>query len=144
MRRRTFLVGAPALARAAVALPALVASGCAAAGVVVPSLDGGRLRIPKASVGPDGAWVHPPGWPRPVWVRPDGAEAWTAVLAQCTHQGCQPEPLADRLVCPCHGSEFSWAGEVLQGPAERPLPRFVVREEGPDLLLLDPAGEGSR
>lgn len=51
---------------------------------------------------------------------------FSAVLTRCTHRGCQVEPAGDRLACPCHGSEYRVTGEVLRGPAERPLSRYRV------------------
>ncbi len=43
--------------------------------------------------------------------------------------------MADRLACPCHGSEFSFEGLVLQGSAERPLTRYDVTEEEGDVVV---------
>ena len=44
--------------------------------------------------------------------------------ARCTHMGCTVAWSAAEHVfeCPCHGSRFGPAGEVVNGPAARPLP----------------------
>lgn len=44
----------------------------------------------------------------------------------CTHQKCTVEYNRDnqRIVCPCHGSTYSLDGQVLTGPADKPLQLF--------------------
>jgi cytochrome b6-f complex iron-sulfur subunit len=97
--------------------------------------------IPRDALGPEGqAFVQGPGMERPVYVRRLASGEHVALLASCTHQGCQPEPVADRLVCPCHGSEFAFDGAVLQGPAERPLARYAVAVEDDRLVVSVPGG----
>jgi cytochrome b6-f complex iron-sulfur subunit len=97
----------------------------------------GRLLLPLTVLDQGGqAFLQAPGMPRPIYVRRLDSGEISAVLASCTHQGCQPEPVADRLACPCHGSEFGFDGRVLQGPAERPLTRYEVAVEGPDLVVF--------
>lgn len=47
----------------------------------------------------------------------------TKVLSShCTHLGCTINQTENnRLVCPCHGSEYDLNGNVLKGPAYRSL-----------------------
>ncbi|HVE68821.1 MAG TPA: FAD-dependent oxidoreductase [Solirubrobacteraceae bacterium] len=54
---------------------------------------------------------------------PDGTVH--AVSARCTHLGCivNWNPAERSWDCPCHGSRFAPDGQVLQGPAVRPLGR---------------------
>lgn len=47
----------------------------------------------------------------------------------CTHLGCTVSVTPDEWICPCHGSAFDRRGQVLRGPADRPLRRLAVREE---------------
>jgi nitrite reductase/ring-hydroxylating ferredoxin subunit len=60
---------------------------------------------------------------RQVAVARDDAGALHAVSARCTHLGCIVafNPAERSWDCPCHGSRFALDGDVLQGPATRPL-----------------------
>lgn len=68
-------------------------------------------------------------------------EGFQALTAVCTHLGCSYKPFTGADVsthadgwkadvvhahCPCHGSRFNRAGQVLAGPAPRPLPFFQL------------------
>lgn len=39
----------------------------------------------------------------------------------CTHLGCNVSFSKEGFACPCHGSRFDIAGNVIKGPAIKPL-----------------------
>jgi len=56
-----------------------------------------------------------------------GANTFNAFSMYCTHQGCTTDIVqGSKFVCPCHGSEFSNSGNVLQGPATLKLTQFTT------------------
>ncbi|HEU4403057.1 MAG TPA: Rieske 2Fe-2S domain-containing protein, partial [Candidatus Polarisedimenticolia bacterium] len=68
-----------------------------------------------------------------------GAGGVYALSAVCTHLGCITRFRADEKViaCPCHGSRFDLEGNVVHGPAPRPLPWLEVRTDPSGILLVD-------
>ena len=54
--------------------------------------------------------------------------SFMALWQRCTHLGCSVpwDERAEQYHCPCHGSSFDTTGEVLGGPAPRPLDYFPV------------------
>jgi cytochrome b6-f complex iron-sulfur subunit len=50
-----------------------------------------------------------------------GTATFIALSTICTHQGCDADVANNVVVCPCHGSRFDKNGNVINGPADRPL-----------------------
>jgi cytochrome b6-f complex iron-sulfur subunit len=67
---------------------------------------------------------------------PGGVYALSAV---CTHLGCITRFRSDERViaCPCHGSRFDLEGNVVHGPAPRPLPWLEVTSDAAGNLVVD-------
>jgi thiosulfate dehydrogenase [quinone] large subunit len=66
--------------------------------------------------------------------------AFLAFSAVCTHAGCTVSFVqsAEQFQCPCHGSIYSaTTGEVIQGPAPRPLPSIAIELSDGDLYVTD-------
>jgi cytochrome b6-f complex iron-sulfur subunit len=64
-----------------------------------------------------------------------------AMWARCTHLGCTPNWWGDqnRFKCPCHGSNYTIDGDVIAGPAPRPLWRTKVELSSKGDLIIDKA-----
>ena len=62
-----------------------------------------------------------------------------ALSAVCTHLGCITRFLSDQnvIACPCHGSRFDPEGNVIEGPAPRPLHWLQVAGDAEGLLIVD-------
>jgi len=77
---------------------------------------------------------------RRVWIIRN-TEGLYVMWARCTHLGCTPNwfPAESRFRCPCHGSNFSPAGDVIAGPAPKPLWRVKVDKTPQGVLVVDKA-----
>jgi len=62
-----------------------------------------------------------------------------ALSAVCTHLGCITRFLSDEkcIACPCHGSRFDLEGNVIHGPAPRPLQWLEVQADTGGTLVVD-------
>lgn len=123
------------------ALP-LLATGCAGARYLIPSRQGDQLVVARAELTRTGAaLIEDPSSDLPIYLRRVTDTEFIAVSTKCGHRGCQVEPAAASLVCPCHGSEYTFEGAILQGPTERPLSRFRVTSDATNVYVHLGAGE---
>jgi len=60
-----------------------------------------------------------------------------AIWQRCTHLGCSVpwNQEKDIFHCPCHGSLFTKTGEVIGGPAPRPMDIFPVEIVNSEVLV---------
>ena len=60
-----------------------------------------------------------------------------AMSAVCTHLRCvlKWDDANARIVCPCHAGSFDRTGNVLSGPAKRPLPHYRVEVRDDEILV---------
>lgn len=72
-----------------------------------------------------------------VLVVKDRSKNVIAVNPKCTHKGCIVEwkDKNQTFDCPCHGSRFSKDGNTLNGPANKPLTKYVTKIEGDSVLV---------
>jgi len=71
------------------------------------------------------------------------AEGFRALSAVCTHLGCITRFQPDRhiIACPCHGSKFTLGGDVIAGPAPRPLRWLQMSLSPKGDIIVDTAVE---
>ena len=71
------------------------------------------------------------------WVVKLSDQKIVAFGPQCTHLGCAYhwEERSSEFLCPCHSSVFSVDGNVISGPALRPLDHYDTKVENGKLLL---------
>lgn len=63
-------------------------------------------------------------------------DSFTALTAICTHEACTITGFrSPTYVCPCHGSQYSTAGQVLSGPATRSLRTYATQLTGTTLTI---------
>jgi cytochrome b6-f complex iron-sulfur subunit len=73
-----------------------------------------------------------------VWIIRDEKGLY-ALWSRCTHLGCTPNwfPAELRFRCPCHGSNYNLSGDVIAGPAPKPLWRVAVAVNPEGDLVVD-------
>ncbi|HDY89067.1 MAG TPA: Rieske (2Fe-2S) protein [bacterium] len=62
-----------------------------------------------------------------------------AISSICTHLGCIVRwiPEENKLRCPCHGSQFNKQGDVIGGPAPKPLQHIAITLTSEGYLEID-------
>ncbi len=59
--------------------------------------------------------------------------------SKCTHLGCNiTEKQGGKIICPCHGSQYDYEGNVIKGPATKRLKRldFLIEEKEKMVVVM--------
>jgi Rieske Fe-S protein len=109
--------------------PAGSAAGGAASSAPAANVLAATSKIPVG-----GGAIFP--GPKVVVTQPTAGE-FKAFSAVCTHMGCIVNQVSNGTIdCPCHGSQYSiTTGDVVAGPAPRPLPAQPIKVSGGSVLL---------
>jgi nitrite reductase/ring-hydroxylating ferredoxin subunit len=144
-------VGLVGLASAITACGAGASSSTPAAGGAATTTGGAGTAAPAGSAGggsaaaasalaatskvPVGSGMIFPG-PQVVVTQPTAGD-FKAFSAVCTHMGCIVNQISNGTIdCPCHGSQYSiTTGDVVSGPAPRPLPAKQIKVSGDSIFL---------
>jgi len=71
----------------------------------------------------------------PIFISKQADGSYVASRMLCTHKGCTLKTAPDKLVCPCHHSEFTTTGAVTKGPATKPLQNFRVTADSQSIIV---------
>jgi Rieske Fe-S protein len=126
-------------------LGALPLTGCLSHTTIHARIEGGSISLKPGDVAGltsvrDALIVRAGDAVGPVIVRLRAGGGLTAMLAVCTHRGCELEVAPESYDCPCHGSTFDLQGRVLNGPADRALTGLVVKTTTDRVLIALPPG----
>jgi thiosulfate dehydrogenase (quinone) large subunit len=107
----------------------------ASAAPAVAAKPAGGVRIAQAANVPVGGVkaFTDPATNQPAYLLQPRKGTFLAYSAVCTHQGCTVgfDKGSKQFACPCHGARFdAGTGDVLRGPARKPLAKINVVESG--------------
>jgi Rieske Fe-S protein len=115
--------------------PAAAGSTASSAAASGASSSAGAKALAATSEIPVGSGMIFSG-PQVVVTQPTAGE-FKAFSAVCTHMGCIVNQISNGTIdCPCHGSQYSiTTGDVVAGPAPRPLPAKQIKVSGSSVFL---------
>jgi cytochrome b6-f complex iron-sulfur subunit len=64
------------------------------------------------------------------------SSGFSALSLVCTHLGCTVKQKSEGFTCPCHGSQYSEDGQVVRGPAQKPLKTLRVETTSSSNIIL--------
>jgi Rieske Fe-S protein len=141
--RRDFITLLGKLALAASLAPAFAGS-CANSNPIGGDLSGNTITLDLTlaensalqNVGGAIKISDPNDTERPMIVSRIHANEAAAFSSRCAHLGCEvPLPTNNLIVCPCHGSQYDGAGNLLSGPATAGLRHYSTIIQGMTIII---------
>lgn len=71
----------------------------------------------------------------PLFLYKQAENDYSALLMYCPHKGCELQPQGEYLICPCHGSEFTNKGKVLNPPADQDLQQYKTSVDNENIYI---------
>ncbi len=140
-RRQVMAVGAAGVAGVALTACGSSDSGSSTTPTAESSAAGspaaaGEALVATADVPVEGGVIVDAGQTKVVVTQPTSGD-FVGLSAVCPHQNCLVNEVTDqKIICPCHGSEFSITdGAVIQGPATTGLSAVAVSVNGDQVVL---------
>jgi len=89
---------------------------------------GGIVRVGAVADLPE-VGTPPENFPKVKFWLVNAEDGVRALYKVCPHLGCLYgwSDQEFKFICPCHGSQYEYEGDYIQGPAPRSLDEFVVR-----------------
>ena len=79
--------------------------------------------------------IKPEKFDFPICIYKTSNDTYVASLLKCTHRNCELNVGGGIYTCPCHGSEFSTTGKVLEGPAEQDLTTYKIETDYENIYI---------
>lgn len=79
--------------------------------------------------------VQPKSFYYNIALKKEADGTYEALLLRCTHADNQLQTTANGFKCNLHGSMFNQEGQVVTGPAERPLHRYVTEVNNQHIII---------
>ncbi|MFQ5627158.1 MAG: ubiquinol-cytochrome c reductase iron-sulfur subunit [bacterium] len=98
--------------------------------IVIPKIEAIALQQPNGLLQVQAQYL-----PIRIVLRNVPEKGYIALSTVCTHSGCEVRTMPASFQCPCHGSEYDAEGNVIGGPAQRPLQRFIVIEKENEFII---------
>lgn len=104
---------------------------CVGAGTGMPLPGAEQLQVGQAKLLPEPAASA-------LFIIARDDQGFYAMKNYCTHSGCGLEIQPDKTyLCPCHNSIFTADGDVVSGPATRPLDHVAMCRRADGVLVVD-------